>query len=164
MAPLPLKPEIKSFDPTYNFDYDEDYDQAFKNTVPEADAIDKNSKPINQKYLADMMINSEFLLPHKETQQMDKVICRTINDNGNIIGTFDENPVLNSLVYDVEFPDGAVKNYAENVIAENILSQVYSSGFYTQALDKIVLHMKLGNAVSTKDYYVTTKMGFFKIR
>ena len=32
---------------------------------------------------------------------MAKVILRTIDSNGNIIGTFDENAVLNSLVYDV---------------------------------------------------------------
>ena len=46
--------------------------------------------------------------------------------------------MLNSLVYDVEFIDGAVKHYAANVIVENLLSQVESSEFYTQDLDKIV--------------------------
>ena len=50
--------------------------------------------------------------------------------------------MLNSLVYDVEFPDGAVNHYAVNVIAENVLSQVDLSGFYTQAMDKIVLYRK----------------------
>ena len=38
---------------------------------------------------------------------------------------------LKSLVYDdVEFPDGAVKQYAANVITENVLSQVDSSGYH----------------------------------
>ena len=72
--------------------------------------------------------------------------------------------MLNSLVYDVEFPDGAVKHYAANVIDENLLIQVDLSGFYTQVLDKIVLNSKLGNAVSMKDAYVTTRRGFCKIR
>ncbi len=31
---------------------------------------------------------------------------------------FNEHPLLNTLVYDVEFPDGAVKKYAANIIAE----------------------------------------------
>ena len=48
---------------------------------------------------------------------MDRVILRTIDINRNIIWTFDENPVLNLLAYDVEFSDGAVKHYAVNVIA-----------------------------------------------
>ena len=51
-----------------------------------------------------------------------------------------------------------------NVIAENVLSQVDSSGFYTQAFDNIVLHSKLGNAVSMKDACVTTDTGVRKIR
>ena len=95
---------------------------------------------------------------------MAKVICRTIDSNGNIIGTFDENPVLNSLVYDVEFLYGAVKHYASNSIAENVLSQVDSSGSYTQALDNILLNRKLGNDLSMKDAYVTTKRGVHKLR
>ena len=39
---------------------------------------------------------------------MAKVVRRTIDNNGNIIGTFDTKQLLNSLVYDVEFPDGDV--------------------------------------------------------
>ena len=87
------------------------------NIVPEADDIDKNGKPIDKQYLADLMINLEVLLPHEETQRTAKVICCTIYSNGSINGTFYEKPVLNQLVYDVEFPDGTVKHYAENVIA-----------------------------------------------
>ena len=110
------------------------------------------------------MINAEVFLPHDETQQIAKVICRIIDINRNVIENFDGNPVLNSLVYDVEFTYGTVKHYAANVISENVLSQVDSSGFYSQALDKIVLHRKLGNAVSIKDAYVTTKRGVRKLR
>ena len=72
--------------------------------------------------------------------------------------------MLNSLVYDVEFIDGAVKHYAANVIVENLLSQVESSEFYTQDLDKIVLHRKLGSSVPMKDAYVKTNRGACKIR
>ena len=68
---------------------------------------------------------------------MSKVICRSNNSNGNIVGTFDKNLVLNSLVCGVEFLDGAVKHYAANFIDENVFSQVDSSRFYTQALDKL---------------------------
>ena len=57
-----------------------------------------------------------------------------------------------------------MKHYAENIIPENLLSQVNSSVFYTQALDKIVIHRKLGNAVYMKDSYVTTNKGVRKLR
>ena len=42
----------------------EDDEQDFTNIVPEADDIDKISKPINQKSLAGLMINAEVLLTH----------------------------------------------------------------------------------------------------
>ena len=46
----------------------------------------------------------------------------------------------------------------------HVLSQADSSGFYTQALDKIVLHRKLENTVYMKDAYFTTKRVFCKLR
>ena len=110
-----------------------------------------------------MMINDEVFLTQEEKQQTAKVIFRTIDSNGNIIGNFDENPVINQLVYDVEFTDGPVKHHAEYVIAENVFSQVDLSGLYAQALDKIVIHRKLRSSVSTKDDYVTTKRGICKL-
>ena len=56
------------------------------------------------------------------------VFISFVDNNGKLVGTFDENPVLNSMIYDVQFPDGAVKQYAANIIAENILYQVDSNG------------------------------------
>ena len=90
-----MKPSRESFDPKILFDYDEDDEKAFTNIVSDADAIDRYGKPINQQYLADLMINTEVLKPHEETQQTANAICSTIDSNGNIIGTFDENSVLN---------------------------------------------------------------------
>ncbi len=50
---------------------------------------------------------------------------RRINTDGNKIGTYDSNPLLNSIIYDeVEFPDGTVQDYGANVIAENLYPQL----------------------------------------
>ena len=162
VKPPPLR-ETR-MDPINNFDYDSDDDLATVNVIPAADAIDATGKPINQQSMTDLLINAEVLLPQGDSQQMAKVIRRSIDSDGFVLGEFDENPILNSLVYDVEFPDGVVKQYAANVIAENVLSQVDTSGFHTQALDCIVLHERLGNAVSHKNAYVTTKRGVRKMR
>jgi hypothetical protein len=35
---------------------------------------------------------------------------------------------MNSIVYEVEFPDGELREYAANILAENILSQVDYEG------------------------------------
>jgi hypothetical protein len=44
---------------------------------------------------------------------------------------------MNSIVYEIEFPDGQVKEYSANVIAENVLTQVVSDGFSTSLMDAI---------------------------
>jgi hypothetical protein len=38
------------------------------------------------------------------------------------------NPILDTRVYDVEFPDGRVDKYAANVIAESMFAQVDDEG------------------------------------
>ena len=106
---MPLKPTRISMDLTINFDYDEFDDNYYENVVPEADAVDSRGKPINQQSVSDFLINAEVLLPQGEAQQMAKVVSLSIDINGNIIGDLDKTPSLNSLVYDVRFPDDAIK-------------------------------------------------------
>jgi len=35
-----------------------------------------------------------------------------------------DNPLLNTLIYDVEFPDGNIKKYAANIIAEIYIGEL----------------------------------------
>ena len=46
-----------------------------------------------------------------------------------IIGSYIKTPKLKSILCDFEFFKGQVKEQAANVIADNILSRVYSEGF-----------------------------------
>ena len=164
ITPAPDKPMIESMDPFNNFDYDNHEDDKMQKIVSEADAIDSRGTPVNQQYVADLLINAEVLLPHDDAKQMAKVIRRSIDTNGNIIGDLANTPSLNKLVYDVEFPDGAVKPYAANVIAENLLTQVDPKGSHSHSLDKIILHQQMNNALSHKDAYVTIKRGVRRMR
>ena len=121
-------------DPTNNFDNNDFDENGYENVVSEADAVDWRGKPINQRSVVYFLINYEVLLPQGEAHQMDKVIRRSIYINGNIVGDLEKTPSLKSLVYDVEFPDGAMKKYAANIIAENISSQDNSNRCHTQEL------------------------------
>ena len=49
-----------------------------------------------------------------------KVSRRILDEDGKLVGTYYENPILNTLMYDVEVPDGATNPYAANMIAENV--------------------------------------------
>ena len=68
------------------------------------------------------------------------------------------------MVYDVEFPDGAVKEYAANVIAENMYAQVDPNGRSHAILDCILDFKKDATAVSKADMYITNKHGRRRIR
>ena len=61
-------------DPTKNFDYDEFDEDGYENVVPEAGAVESRGKLINQQSVADLLINSEVLLPQVEAPHMAKVI------------------------------------------------------------------------------------------
>ena len=92
------------------------------------------------------------------------MIGRAKDSNGEIIGTYNENPFLNTIVYDVEFPDGEIKEYGANVIAENMYSQVDPDGHRYQLLEGIINHRRNGNAIDKADLYVTTKSGNRQMR
>ena len=84
---------------------------------------------------------------------MAKVLRRSIDTDGNTICTFDENPNLNTLIYDIEFPDGAVKQYTANVITGNALMQVVSNGYTSCLLDTLVLPERDINLVFWVSWY-----------
>ena len=48
--------------------------------------------------------------------------------DGNIIVTLNDNHILNLIFYDVELPDGVVKQYVANTISDNMYTQVDQYG------------------------------------
>ena len=67
-------------------------------------------------------------------------------------------------MYDVEFPDGEVKEYAANVIAENMLGQVDNEGLTITLLDAILDSKKDKHAVAKEDQYAITTRGGRRLR
>ena len=88
---------------------------------------------------------------------MAKVLRKSVNENGQVIGVHNENPLLNTLVYDVEFSDGDVKKYAANLLAKTFLSQVYPNVYYTNTMEEILDHKRNGTAVPMADKFFKMK-------
>ena len=133
--------------------------------IPEMDdLIDSIGQAINQQPAYDKLIQSELILPQGDKLKMTRVIGRTVGPNGHTIGTFNESPISNSIVYHVEFPDREIKEYAANGIAENMLSQVDNEGFTITLLDSILDYKKDGSAVDKNEQYATTKGGGRRVR
>ena len=67
-------------------------------------------------------------------------------------------------MYDAIFPDDSIQQYAANIIAENMYSQVDANDHSHTLLDSIIDYDKTSNAVDIEDIHVTTKSGQRKIK
>ena len=93
------------------------------------------------------------------------IVKRRATDlEGNPIGTYNKNPLLNDQLYEVEYPDGTTDRFFANVIAENIFSQVDSEGRETYVLKEITNHRFNNKALSSDDAYEILRNGEKKMK
>ena len=109
-------------------------------SIPKADIIDDQGRQLHPSSAADLLMNAEVLPPQGEDNRLAKVIKRSVNSDGKVIGNYNELPVLNTMLYDVQFPDGSIKPYSANLIAKNILMQADSDGIHHKLLEGILDH------------------------
>ena len=107
----------------------------------------------------DEYLSAELLLPHGDQMQRARVIKRQRDEAGLPVGRADSNPILDSRLYEVEFPDGATETVTANLIAENLYSQIDEEGYQHQILKEITGHQFTDEAVKPEDGYVTTHSG-----
>ena len=67
---------------------------------------DAAGKPFDVRSVADALINAEVMLPSGDSMAIATVVRRGVDNEGRLIGTFNENPLLNTLLYECEFEDG----------------------------------------------------------
>ena len=136
-------------------DYKDEYEEP--RIIPDIEEpVDSTGKPINQQPFYDKLINAEVQLQMGDSLVKGKVIGRSVEPDGTIIGSYDDNPMLNSFLYDVEFPDGQVKEYLANVLAENMLTRVDRDGFSVTLLEAIIDYKKDESAINIADKYIIT--------
>ena len=161
LPPISAKPE--SMDPLDFDPRDQDEDEPIG--WVDGDPIDpSNNRATFEHSLSDTLIGAEVLLPQGEDFKAARVKGRHTDANGKVVGTFHDNPLLNSLVYDVEFPDGTIREYSANVIAQNMYSSLDENGFSKLLLDCILQHQKDDSAVDKADKYLITKKGRRRLR
>ena len=61
------------------------------------------------------------------------------------------NPIIDTSKYMVEFPDGAAKEWTENLIAESMFSNVDQEVHHLQIMEDISDHRKSKEALEKKD-------------
>ena len=67
-------------------------------------------------------MNAEIALQRDDKVLKETVKRRSLGPDGVVAGRYDNNPILNSIIYDVGFSDGTLKEYAANMITINILT------------------------------------------
>ena len=121
-APPPdwIRQRKKSNDGLQYLDVEDGYDSSFGSeeelgqktlSMPEVDSYDD----------FDVYVGAEVLLSKNgKVMQATKVLGWSTDIEGNPIGTYDLNPMINTRVYVVMFPDGAIQQYSAKLIAESL--------------------------------------------
>ena len=100
----------------------------------------------------DLYIGTQVVLPGNDGEMvLAKVAGRKRDHNGNLVGMDNENPILDTRVYNVEFPDGHLEEYSTNMIAEALYSQVDEEGFDTGIIKEICDHQMSNAAIPASE-------------
>ena len=100
-------------------DFADEFSRLFNNAdIPEADDY-------TPSVLEDTYFNMEIALPRDGGgPEFARVTKRLRDANGIPIGTAHDNPIMDSRVYEIEFPEGHKAALAANTITENLFAQV----------------------------------------
>ena len=122
--------------------------------IPEADDVQGDS-------LDDTYLNMELSLPRdgNVNNQYAKVTKRLRDVNGIPIGTADDNPMLDTRLYEVEFLDGYRTSVSANELAINLFSQVDEEGNRYVLFDEIVDHRTDGNEIKNDEAFIISSNG-----
>ena len=91
------------------------------------------------------------------TMRSGYVNQRARDAEGELFGTRNPNPIMDTRSYKVEFPDGDVAEFTANVIAENIFSQCDDAWNQYRLMSVIVDHKSKDKAVSKSYQYVVIR-------
>ncbi len=128
--------------------HDPDFQEEFDNivndpNVPEADDT------FTPDVFGDTYLNMELAIPRggDDGPEFAKVTKRLRDKDGLPIGTANDNPVLDTRMYEVEYPDGHKALLAANAIAENMFAQVDQEGNRHVLFEAITDHRTDGTEV-----------------
>lgn len=139
------------FDP----EFQEEFERVVSDKgVPEADIA------FTPDVFDDTYVNMELALPRSGGEvEFARVTKRLRDKDGLPIGTANDNPILDSHVYEVEFPDGHKAALSANVIAENLFAQVDREGNRHVLFDEVIAHRTNGKELKHQDAFVQTSRG-----
>ena len=121
------------------FAEDTDFAEEFHSVVSNSEIKEANEEFTADSY-DDQYLNMELAVPRgvNPNSQYAKVTKRLRDADGIPIGTANENPILDSHMYEVEYQDGTKASLVANYIAENLFMQVDQEGNIHVLLDELI--------------------------
>ena len=144
---------------THPFADDPDFQEEFDNAVnnPEVKEADELFTPdtYDQHLQMELALQQGDSLEHR----LARVNKRLKDSNGLPIGTADQNPLMDTRMYEVEFADGEKASLRANYIAENLFAQVDDEGNRHVLMNETIDYQTNGTELKQQDAFITTKTG-----
>lgn len=138
-------------------------DEMTKETDEYGNVINNKDKKRNESTpdAYDIYLNMELAMPRGPDNSMEyaKVKRRVVDRDGVPIGVANQNPLLDTRQYEVEWYDGRTETLFANTIAENLFAQVDDDGNRHVLFHDITDHRKLDDALTEEEAYFKTSNG-----
>ena len=114
----------------------------------------------------DRYLNMELAVPRGDSPnpKYARVTKQLSDADGVPIKTVNENPILDSRMYEVEYQDGTKSSLAANYIAGNLFAQVDQEGNRHVLLDELIDYRVNSSKVKLQDAFITTGTGMRRRR
>ena len=137
---------------------DEDFRDEFE-TIYNSDSV-KDADDYTPDVLNDTYLGMELALPRDgEGPEFARVTKRLRDKDGIPIGTANDNPILDSRLYEVEYLDGYKASLAANAIAENLFAQIDEEGNRFVTMESIMDHRVDGTQITKDCEFIKTQNG-----
>ena len=146
-------------------DFIEDFNRVINDSsIPDADTPTSNGELKDKESTPDGYDNylgMELGMPRGHDDQLlrARVKRRAIDVDGVPVGVRNNNPLLDTRLYEIEYLDGTIEHVTANVIAECLLAQVDDEGHRQLLLSEIIDHRVTDEAIRGEDGFVTTSSG-----
>ena len=139
-------------------DEDEDFREEFQRLVDNKDIPEADDMFDPDSY--DTYLNMELALPGGDGEPKYAKVTKRLKDaNGIPIGTSNDNPILDTRLYEVEYADGYKESMSANLIAQNLFAQVDEEGNRHVLFEEIVDHRTDGSELKQQEAFITNKQG-----
>lgn len=120
-----------------------------EHAAPDIDTIEPD--------MYDELLLTEPILTKDGKKERATVIGRKRDNNGNLIGQYNINPMHNTRIYLAAFPDGIISEVSANTVTEAIYNDIDLDGFSETFLVDIIGHEKTDKIKTDPNVKYTTK-------